>query len=174
MSLLGQDPRNWDYTQALGFNPLPGADDPEFGGKVPTDSKGYARYRQKTEQSIEENLGMCNMMMRVSFNCEDRLANGTPIRLPGQKKEHTGCSPVCACNHVIHHDMENPDSVHFVPISKGSPLGYYLCGICYKSMCNYRLDIGKEVSMKCSRCVLDAIMKMEQKKPGRLINHLAD
>ncbi len=174
MSLLGQDPRSWDYTESLGFNPLPSADDPEFGGKVPTDSKGYARYRQKAEQNIEDCLGMSNMMMRVSFNCEGRLPNGQPIRMPGQSKEHTGCSPVCACNHVIHNDQENPHHVHFVPLSKDNPLGYYLCEYCFKSMQNYRLDIGKEVCFKCSRCVLDALMKMEQKKPGRLINHIID
>lgn len=169
-----REDREWDYKQTIGFNPLPGDDDPEFHGEVPNDAKGYAAYRRKAESTIQQYLGLEDIGMRISFNCEGKSPNGQPLRLPGQSKEHTGCSPVCACNHVIHHDPENPAHVHFVPVSKESVLGYYLCDICYRSMRNHRLNIGKEVCMKCSRCVLEALMKMEEKRPGRIVNHLSD
>lgn len=168
-----REAREWDYKQSLGFNPLPDETDPEFQGEIPKDAKGYASYRKKAEQNIEDHLGI-STVMRVSYNCEGRLPNDQPIRMPGQSKEHTGCAPVFACNHVIHNDPENPHFIHFVPLNKETTLGYYLCDYCYKSMTNHKLIIGREVSGKCSRCVLDALMKQEQKKPGRMINHLAE
>ena len=168
-----REAREWDYRQTLGFNPLPDETDPEFQGEVPTDAKGYAAYRRKAEQNIEQHLGM-STVMRVSYNCESRAPNGQPIRCSGQSKEHTGCEPVFACNHVIHNDEENPHDIHFVPLNRDTTLGYYLCSYCYKSMLNYRLNIGRDVCGKCSKCVLEALMKQEAKKPGRIINHLAN
>ena len=135
--------------------------------KPPKDPKDYRIYRAYYENIYNQITdGASQGFIKLSVNCETKDAKLRPMRLRKQKPEHFGCSFVFACNHVIHQDPENPEGVTFVPFSRGSPTGFYLCGTCLRLYEGYKLDM-ESVKGKCALCVLDSVQEIIKKKPDR-------
>jgi hypothetical protein len=146
-----------------------------FEGEIPDDAQGYRQYRDHYEAKMDNMITDVKTKQKQGFmqqgiNCEDKAANGQPLRMNRKKPAHEGAGIVCACNHVIHQDPVNPAGVYFVPFKRGGTAGYFLCPICHKSLLAKRLDIGTQVSMKCADCVLEAIEEIQKLRPERLHN----
>ena len=172
-----QDYRRYGLKQNILPTPgdLASQENDPFDGEIPDDSQGYREYRNHYEAKMDRMVtdtetGMKQGFMQHGINCEDKASNGQPLRMNRKKKEHEGAGIVCACNHVIHQDPVNPAGAVFVPFNRGGNSGYYLCPICFKSLQAKRLDVGRQVSMKCADCVLEAIMEINKLRPERLHN----
>ncbi len=137
------------------------AEDDPFCGEIPDDMRGYASYRSFYEKKMNDMIGGTKTM-QLKINCEGWL-NGRRTQFHEPKLGHEGSGVVIACNHVIFQDETNPEGVRYYPLSRGGGAGFYLCKTCM------RLE-ETGVSMKCAKCVLDSIMKINETHPDRLIN----
>lgn len=172
---VDQGQPNLDLRPYIGTNILPMGGETEqedpFCGEVPNDGKGYRQYKEFHEAKMTRLLGGQKFAM-IEYNCEYRDEQGRPRSLNGKKEGHKGAGAVIACHHVIHEDPEHPDGVKFVPFKRDSTNGLYLCFTCLKFYERHRLNLDNDVSMKCSRCVLDTIMEIGKYRPDKLINLL--
>lgn len=156
-----------------GHNILPMGGETEeqdpFCGEIPQDTQGYTAYRRFFEKKMDDCIGGAKTMS-VHANCEIVTPEGRLKGLHHQKPEHMGAGIVMACNHIITQDPENPEGLKFYPLSRGKSCGFYLCKTCMRLEEKHRLDFMKYVSMKCSKCVLEAVMKICENHPDRFIN----
>ncbi len=143
-------------------------DDP-FCGEVPDDNQGYSAYRSFHEAKMNKLIGG-SKQISIHINCETQGEGGRPIAMRSQKPGHEGSGIVIACHHVIHQDPHNPEGVRFYPLYRGEGSGFFLCKTCMRSEERHKLNFDTGVSMKCAKCVLEAIMKINETHPDRLIN----
>ncbi len=163
---------NMDLKPYIGRNilPEPGDVTDPFCGEVPNDAKGYSQYRSHYEGVMDDVMAMQDgMKLTLEFNCETTSENGEMRRMSGKKPGHEGAGVVYACHHVIHQDQVNPDGIEFVPTKRGSGGGYYLCKICSKALERRRLPL-TQIYGKCSKCVLETVMRINATHPHRLVN----
>ncbi len=164
--------QNMNLRPFTGHNILPQGGETEeedpFCGEVPQDAAGYTAYRRFFESKMDRMIGGAKTMS-LHANCED-IVDGRHVALHHQKPEHMGSGIVIACNHVIRHDPYNPEGGKFYPLKRGRNAGFYLCNTCMRLEERHKLNFETAVSMKCARCVLEAIMDVQVKFPGRWIN----
>lgn len=162
-----------DLRPFTGHNILPQGGETEeedpFCGEIPQDARGYTAYRRFHEQKMDALIGGAKTMS-IHFNCEDVDERGRHVSLHHQKAGHEGAGVVIACNHFMRQDPTNPEGGKFYPLSRGRNFGFYLCKTCMKLEERHRLNFETGVSMKCSKCILDAILKISQNHPDRFIN----
>lgn len=165
-----------DLRPYIGKNILPmGGETPEqdpFCGEVPDDAQGYSAYRGFYEQKMQQMCGGSKFIM-IEYNCEVTDEHGKQRSVAGKKPGHRGAQPVIACHHVLNQEPEHPDGVEFAPFSRGSAGGMFLCPSCVRALERHRLNLGTDVSMKCSKCVLEKIMEIGKYHPGKLVNLIA-
>ncbi len=145
------------------------AEQDPFCGEIPDDARGYTAYRRFYEQKMDDMIGGAKTMS-LHANCAIQLPSGREGSMREQKPEHMGAGIVMACNHVIYQDPHNPEGIKFYPLSRGRAAGFYLCKSCMRLEERHRLDFGTAISMKCAKCVLEAVMKLHEQHPDRLIN----
>ncbi len=140
-----------------------------FCGTVPDDARGYGAYRSFHEAKMNKLIGG-SKQISIHMNCEILDKNGRPCKLHEQKPGHEGAGVVIACPHVIHQDPSNPEGVRFYPLYRGEGCGFYLCKTCMRLEEKHKLNFDYGVSMKCAKCVLESIMRINETHPDRLIN----
>ncbi len=171
--IIDHGQKQMDLTPWLGGNVLPtGGETPEqdpFCGEVPNDRQGYSQYKTFYERKMQEMMGQQGTMSQ-HMNCEVWDERGNPLKLNRQIDEHRGAGVIISCSHVIYQDPVNPEGVYFYPYSRGSSNGYYVCKSCFNLAERRRLNMGTQLHMKCSMCVLESIERIAVKFPDRLVN----
>lgn len=165
--------RQMNLKPFIGSNILPMGGETEeedpFCGEIPQDARGYTAYRRFFENKMDSMIGGAKTMS-VHANCEEVTADGRLISLHHQKPEHMGAEIVIACNHFIVQDPTNPKGGKFYPIKRNRNVGFYLCPTCMRLEEKHKLNFETGVSMKCARCVLEAVLKISAEHPDRFIN----
>ncbi len=140
-----------------------------FCGEIPDDPRGYGAYRSFYEKKMADAIGGAKIMT-IKYNCEGYDKNGRRVQFKEDLPGHEGSGCVIACPHVIYQDPHNPEGVRFYPLSRGEAYGFYLCKTCMRLEERHRLNFETGVSMKCAKCVLGSILKINETHPDRLIN----
>ena len=177
--------KDFDYRPMLGSNILPGMDSPidraletsiNPYGAPPKNDKDYRAYRGYYEGVMDKMRQMQGMQtdegfIKFSASCEWKDDKLNPIHGRGKMRDdHKGCDFVFGCFHIIHTDPVNPEQVYYVPFNRVSPNGYYLCKTCYRLLERYKLNIWREVCVKCSKCIGEAMTERVNKNPELFID----
>lgn len=169
--------QSFDYSHIIGRNILKGDGQKEQWSKPPRDEKGYRAYRGHYENVMKNVAAMGGVQegesfIKMSAICDQRDPKTMmKVRRSTQKKEHMGSNMCFACDHVYYCDPVKSEDVWFIPFegsqSQSFDGGYFLCNTCWKLLNKYKLDIYRDVCIKCALCVSEAVSRMMFKDPSK-------